>query len=73
MNREEPKEAVGPGSPGRHKRVDVLVSTPTINVPKRLLEYTDEKLERVIRWKACFLFGRQGRVLGAGGVHVVRT
>jgi NAD(P)-dependent dehydrogenase (short-subunit alcohol dehydrogenase family) len=31
-----------------HGRIDVLVSTPAINVRKRLLLYTDDELDRVI-------------------------
>src|SRR5579863_9859354 len=31
-----------------HGRLDILVSTPSINVRKRLLTYTDEELDRVV-------------------------
>jgi NAD(P)-dependent dehydrogenase (short-subunit alcohol dehydrogenase family) len=32
----------------RHGRIDILISTPAINVRKRLLSYTDDELDRVI-------------------------
>jgi NAD(P)-dependent dehydrogenase (short-subunit alcohol dehydrogenase family) len=31
-----------------HQKVDILVTTPAVNVRKRLLSYTDEELDRVV-------------------------
>ena len=33
---------------GKFKKIDVLVTTPAVNVRKRLLAYTDEELDRVV-------------------------
>ena len=32
----------------RHGRLDVLVSTPSINVRKTILNYTDDEFDRVV-------------------------
>lgn len=32
----------------QHKTVDILVTTPAVNVRKRLMSYTDEELDRVV-------------------------
>jgi len=45
------KESIHAGVNGikaAHGKIDILVSTPAINVRKRLLTYTDEELDRVV-------------------------
>ncbi|HEV2446809.1 MAG TPA: SDR family NAD(P)-dependent oxidoreductase, partial [Candidatus Sulfopaludibacter sp.] len=50
----------------RHQRIDVLVSTPAVNVRKPLLRYTAEEFEKVLRLnlKGSFLIAQAaGRVM----------
>ncbi len=50
----------------RHKRIDVLVSTPAVNVRKPLLRYTADEFDKVLRLnlKGSFLIGQAvGRVM----------
>jgi NAD(P)-dependent dehydrogenase (short-subunit alcohol dehydrogenase family) len=50
----------------RHGHIDVLLSTPAVNVRKRLLEYTGEEFEKVMRLnlKGTFLIAQAvGRVM----------
>ena len=54
----------------RHGRLDVVVSTPAVNVRKRILDYTEEDLERVLslNLKGGFhVLQAAGRVMAAQG------
>ena len=61
----------------QHRRIDVLVCTPAINVRKRLLNYTDEEFDRVINLnvKGTFRIVRAGAELmrESGGSIVVTS
>ncbi len=63
----------------KHKRIDVLVSTPAVNVRKRLLDYQDEELEKVVglNLKGNFSLLREvGRVMakqGSGSIIVLSS
>ena len=54
------------GIQGRHKRIDILVSTPAVNVRKPLLRYTADEFDKVLRLnlKGSFLIAQAaGRVM----------
>jgi NAD(P)-dependent dehydrogenase (short-subunit alcohol dehydrogenase family) len=59
-------DAAVQGIQSRHQRIDVLVSTPAVNVRKPLLRYTAEEFENVLRLnlKGSFLVAQAaGRVM----------
>ena len=60
-----------------HGRLDILVSTPSINVRKRLLTYTEEELDRVVdlNLKGTFRITKAAAVLmgESGGGSIVLT
>ena len=76
------KESVRAGVEGvckRTGRIDVLVTTPAVNVRKRLLEYTDEEFDKVIglNLKGNFLLvreaGREMSKSGGGSIVVLSS
>jgi NAD(P)-dependent dehydrogenase (short-subunit alcohol dehydrogenase family) len=55
---------------GKHKRLDIAVTTPAIHVRKLMLDYTDEEFDRVadLNLRGTFLFLRAfGRVMSRQG------
>jgi len=53
-----------------HGRLDVVVSTPAINIRKRILDYTDDEFDRVVglNLKGAFRVARAaGRVMAGAG------
>jgi NAD(P)-dependent dehydrogenase (short-subunit alcohol dehydrogenase family) len=72
------KESVRAGVEGICKkagRIDVLVTTPAVNVRKRLLEYTEEEFDKVIglNLKGSFLLVKEvgGEMSKSGGGSIV--
>jgi NAD(P)-dependent dehydrogenase (short-subunit alcohol dehydrogenase family) len=59
-------DALAAAIEGKHKRLDVAVSTPAIHVRKPMLDYTDEEYDRVadLNLRGAFLFLRAfGRIM----------
>jgi NAD(P)-dependent dehydrogenase (short-subunit alcohol dehydrogenase family) len=59
-------DALAAAIEGKHKRLDVAVSTPAIHVRKLMLDYTDEEYDRVadLNLRGTFLFLRAfGRIM----------